>query len=91
MAVGVLPPTKEGIGAMSKLDQLSAEKGKKFDEICALVARELGYGELATIDAADRNHVEREGGAARQRVGRDDRASNAFQHSPDHAVTSSFE
>ena len=90
MAVGVLPPTKEGIGAMSKLDQLSAEKGKKFDEICALVARELGYGELATIDAADRNHVERE---AEQHVKEWEETtdSNAFQHSPDHAVTSSFE
>ena len=60
MAEGVLPPTKEGIGAMTKLDQLSAEKGKKFDEICALLARQLGYGEFAAIDAADRNHVERE-------------------------------
>ena len=40
MAEGVLPPTKEGIGAMTKLDQLYAEKGKKFDEICALLARE---------------------------------------------------
>jgi hypothetical protein len=56
----VLPPTKEGIGAMTKLDQLYAEKGEKFDEICALLARELGYGEFATITAEDRNHVELE-------------------------------
>ena len=28
MAEGVLPPTIEGIGAMTKLDQLYAEKGK---------------------------------------------------------------
>ena len=60
MAEGVLPPTKEGIGAMTKLDQLYAEKGKKFDEICALLARELGYGEFATIGAEDRNQVELE-------------------------------
>ena len=45
---------------MTKLDQLYAEKGKKFDEICALLALELGYGEFATITAEDRNHVERE-------------------------------
>ena len=60
MAEGVLPPTKEGIGAMTKLDQLYAEKGKKFDEICALLARELGYGEFATISAEDRKQVELE-------------------------------
>ena len=65
MAEGVLPPTKEGIGAMTKLDQLYAEKGKKFDEICALLSRELGYGEFATVSAEDRNHVELE---AEQRV-----------------------
>ena len=58
----MLPPTKEGIGAMSKLDQLYAEKGKKFDEICTLLARELGFGEFATIGADDRNHVELEAG-----------------------------
>ena len=60
MAEGVLPPTKEGIGAMTKLDQLYAERGKKFDEICALLARELGYGEFATISAEDRKQVELE-------------------------------
>ena len=60
MAEGVLPPTKEGIGAMTKLDQLYAEKGKKFDEICTLLAFELGFGEFATIGADDRNHVELE-------------------------------
>ena len=60
MAEGVLPPTKEGIGAMTKLDQLYAQRGKKFDEICALLACELGYGEFATINAEDRHHVELE-------------------------------
>jgi hypothetical protein len=60
MADWVLPPTKEGIGAMTKLDQLYAEKGGKFEEICALLARELGYGEFATITAEDRNQVELE-------------------------------
>jgi hypothetical protein len=65
MAEGVLPPTIEGIGAMTKLDQLYAEKGKKLDDICRLLARELGYGEFATISAEARNHVELE---AEQRV-----------------------
>ena len=60
MAEGVLPPTKEGIGAMTKLDQLYSEKGKKFDEICALLARELGFGEFAAIGSDDRNQVELE-------------------------------
>ncbi len=50
---------------MTKLDQLYAEKGKKFDEICALLARELGCGEFATIRAEERSHVEVE---AEQRV-----------------------
>ena len=56
----MLPPTKEGIGAMTKLDQLYSEKGKKFDEICALLARELGFGEFAAIGSDDRNQVELE-------------------------------
>ena len=60
MADWVLPPTKEGIGAMTKLDQLYSEKGKKFDEICALLARELGFGEFAAIGSDDRNQVELE-------------------------------
>ena len=45
---------------MTKLELLYAEKIKKFDEICALVARELGYGELSTMNGEDRNRVEDE-------------------------------
>jgi hypothetical protein len=45
---------------MAKLDQLYLEKNKKFTEICALVARELGYREFATINPKDRDRVERE-------------------------------
>jgi hypothetical protein len=45
---------------MTKLDQLHLEKSKKFAEICALVACELGYGELAAIKSEARHHVERE-------------------------------
>lgn len=49
-----------GIGAMTKLELLYAQKSKKFDEICALVACELGFGEFSTIHAEDRNQVEYE-------------------------------
>ena len=45
---------------MTKLDQLHLEKSKKFAEICALVACELGYGELAAIKSEARHHVKRE-------------------------------
>jgi hypothetical protein len=45
---------------MTKLDQLYVEKSKKFAEICELVACELGYREIATINPEDRQHVERE-------------------------------
>jgi len=45
---------------MTKLDQLYAEKGKKFDEICAFLARELGYGDVARIDQDDRKYLEYE-------------------------------
>jgi hypothetical protein len=43
---------------MTKLEVLFAEKAEKFAAICALVARELGYGELSTISEEDRNQVE---------------------------------
>jgi hypothetical protein len=42
---------------MTKLDQLYAEKGKKFAEICAFLARELGYGDFARIESEDRKYV----------------------------------
>ena len=45
---------------MTKLELLNAEKTRKFGEICKLVARELGYGEPATLRREDRRHVERE-------------------------------
>jgi hypothetical protein len=64
MAEVMLLPER-GVGAMIKLDQLHLEKSKKFAEICALVACELGYGELATIKSEARHHVERE---AEQRI-----------------------
>src|SRR5262245_42913136 len=60
----MLPPER-GVGAMIKLDQLHLEKSKKDAENCALVARELGYGELATIKSEARHHVKRE---AEQRI-----------------------
>jgi hypothetical protein len=45
---------------MTKLELLYAQKTKKFDEICALVARELGYGELSTMNGEGRNQIEDE-------------------------------
>ena len=45
---------------MTKLDQLYAEKSKKFDEICAQLADELGYGDFAKLSTEDRAHLERE-------------------------------
>jgi hypothetical protein len=44
---------------MTKLDQLYIEKSKRFAEICAVVARELGY-DIARIDPDDRKYVERQ-------------------------------
>jgi hypothetical protein len=45
---------------MTKLEVLYAQKAEKFAAICALVARELGYGGLSTISEEDRNQVEDE-------------------------------
>ena len=45
---------------MTKLVFFYAEKGKKFNERSTLLARELGFGEFATIGADDRNDVELE-------------------------------
>ena len=42
---------------MYKLDQLYAEKAKKFAEICALLARQLGLGEFAKLGVEDRHQV----------------------------------
>src|SRR5262249_48836610 len=49
-----------GTGAMTKLDQLNAERQRKFAEICTLLARQLGYGDFARIDLSYRKHIERE-------------------------------
>jgi hypothetical protein len=45
---------------MTKLDMLNAQRAKKFTALCALVARDLGYGELPDLSEADRNHIEAE-------------------------------
>ena len=45
---------------MTKLDMLNAQRAKKFTAICALVARDLGYGELPDLSEADRNHIQGE-------------------------------
>jgi hypothetical protein len=45
---------------MTKLEALYAQKAGKFTLICALVARELGFGELSAISEEGRNQVEDE-------------------------------
>jgi hypothetical protein len=45
---------------MTKLELLYTQKSEKFDQLCALAARELGYGELSTLSVEDRIRVEDE-------------------------------
>lgn len=54
----LLPST--GDSEMTKLELLYAQKSEKFGQVCALAARELGYGELATLTVEDRVRVEEE-------------------------------
>ena len=43
---------------MTKLDMLNAQRAEKFAALCALVARDLGYGELQYLSEEDRTHIE---------------------------------
>jgi hypothetical protein len=43
---------------MTKLELLYAQKAKKFDQLCAVAARELGYGELSTLSVEARMRVD---------------------------------
>ena len=43
---------------MTKLELLYAQKSKKFDQLCAVAARELGYGELSALSVQDRIRVD---------------------------------
>ena len=43
---------------MTKLELLYAQKSEKFGEVCAVAARELGYGDLSTLSGEDRIRVE---------------------------------
>jgi hypothetical protein len=45
---------------MTKLEELYSQKSKKFDQVCAVAARELGYGELSILSNEERNRVEDE-------------------------------
>jgi hypothetical protein len=56
---------KTGDRRMTKLELLYAQKSKKFGELCALVAQELGYSELWTSSSESRARVE---GEAKQLV-----------------------
>ena len=50
-------PAKEEESDMTKRELLCAEKTKKFDEICTLIARELGYGDLSRMNRAQRSLI----------------------------------
>jgi hypothetical protein len=43
---------------MTKLELLYAQKAKKLDQLCAVAARELDFGELSTLSAEDRMRVD---------------------------------
>jgi hypothetical protein len=43
---------------MTKLDKLNARRVEKFIALCALVARDLGFGESPHLSEEDRNHIE---------------------------------
>src|SRR4029078_4168777 len=45
---------------MTKLELLYAQKSEKFGEVCAVAARELGYGDLSSLSGEDRIRVEGE-------------------------------
>jgi hypothetical protein len=45
---------------MTKRELLHAQKTKKFDEICVLIARELGFGDLSKMSEAARKQIEGE-------------------------------
>jgi hypothetical protein len=42
-----LLPSNGGLQTMTKLELLYAHKSEKFDQLCAVAARKLGYGELS--------------------------------------------
>jgi hypothetical protein len=56
-------PSKREIPAMTKLEELYSHQ--KSNQVCALVARELGCDELSTLSDEKRNRVE---GEAKQYV-----------------------
>ena len=45
---------------MTKLELLYAQKSEKFGQVCAVAARELGYGEVSTLSVEGRIRVEDE-------------------------------
>ena len=45
---------------MTKLELVYAQKSEKFGQVCAVAARELGYGEVSTLSVEDRIRVEDE-------------------------------
>ncbi len=72
---------------MTKLELLYTQKSAKFAQVCALAARELGYGELSTLSVEERIRSRRRSEAVRGTVGRDGRDEDEFRHSPNYAFT----
>ena len=48
------------VGEIADNDKTRAQKSEKFDQLCAVAARELGYGELSALSVEDRIRVEDE-------------------------------
>ena len=71
---------------MTKLELLYAQKSEKFGEVCAVAARELGYGDLSTLSVEDRIRVEDE---AKQYVEQWEETVG-IHHSTSYAAASSF-
>jgi hypothetical protein len=55
---------------MTKLELLFAQKSEKFREVCAVAARELGYGDLSTLSVEDeaKQYVEQWGETVEMRT-----------------------
>ena len=70
---------------MTKLELLYAQKSEKFGEVCAVAARELGYGDLSTLSVEDRRSE-----AVCGTVGRDGGDEDQLHHSTSYAAASSF-
>ena len=75
---------------MTKLELLYAQKSEKFGEVCAVAARELGYGDLSTLSVEDRIRVEDEAKQYVEQWEETVEMRTNFTIRPDYASASSF-